>query len=953
MSDRDRKRLKEIHTFPALVKYLREDLGWPVDQESFDNLDEITFDWEADELGIDPGQAAKIEYIKQLRPLENGQPQGVFFVKFNAKSLPVVALRRLLGKLVVKKRATANAAERPLWAMRDLVFISSYGASDERQLSFAYFQEPELKTELPTLKVLGWDDRDTALQLDRVHDQLTAHLTWPDSAKALPAWRKGWSTAFELRHGEIVTTAKELADQLAALARGIRERANQLLKLETKNGPLRTLMAAFRTALIHDLNEDQFADMYAQTIAYGLLSARITHPDPVKAETLPDLIPVTNPFLKELMETFMTAGGKHRGRKSRTHLDFDELGINDVVDLLRSANMDAVLRNFGADDRKEDPVTYFYEDFLNAYDAKERKRRGVYYTPKPAVSYIVRSAHELLQTEFGIEDGLASTITWAEMAKRAKNIKIPDGVRSDSPFVQILDPATGTATFLVTVIEVIFETLVGQWKKDGLSEFKRSEAWNEYVPRHLLPRIYGYELMMAPYAIAHLKIGLKLFETGYRFASPERARVYLTNALEASSDAPDTQIDALSEALAHEAQAANSAKHTQRFTVVLGNPPYSASVSEPSWLIQALEVWKTGLAEKKIDLNREEWKFLRFGQLLTEAAGLGILAHIINRDFLDGIAKRQMRSNLQETFPHRRVIDLNGDVKGAVADENVFDIAQGVCVAILSSNGADQHLFTSLIGTRSEKYSLLSKPGELNKRLSAMKVSGPYFRWVPFEGVNHGNLASEYEEWTPMNEIFEVYSSGVQTKRDALCVQFRKADVWAAIGDLHTMGREAARAHFELGDDGRDWSIDGAKKDIKESGPDKRFITPILYRPFDIRYTYWTGATKGFLAYPRREVMQHVLDDHNVGMIFNRQVVGDTVSHFGVSNIPTCHGTFYLGNKGQDYFAPLYLKASPDLLKAAHQQRQSNIRGSFLMALAQGIAVSPDVISPRAIFNYI
>ena len=167
MSERDRKRLKEIQSFPALVKYLRDDLGWPVNQDSFDDLDEITFDWEADELGIDPDQAAKIDYIKQLRPLENGQPQGVFFVKFNNKNLPVVALRRLLGKLVVKKRATAAAAERPLWAMRDLVFISSYGESDERQLSFAYFQEPEHKSELPSLKVLGWDDRDTPLHLDQ------------------------------------------------------------------------------------------------------------------------------------------------------------------------------------------------------------------------------------------------------------------------------------------------------------------------------------------------------------------------------------------------------------------------------------------------------------------------------------------------------------------------------------------------------------------------------------------------------------------------------------------------------------------------------------------------------------------------------------------------------------------------------------------------------------------
>jgi type I restriction-modification system DNA methylase subunit len=218
--------------------------------------------------------------------------------------------------------------------------------------------------------------------------------------------------------------------------------------------------------------------------------------------------------------------------------------------------MDAVLRNFGADDRREDPVTYFYEDFLNAYDKQERKRRGVYYTPKPVVSYIVRSVHELLQSEFGIEDGLASTITWGEMAKRRKDLKIPTGTSADSPFVQILDPATGTATFLVTVIEVIFETLTAQWTEEGMSKVQQIEAWNTYVPKHLLLRLYGYELMMAPYAIAHLKIGLKLYETGYRFGSDERARVYLTNTLEPAQDFSG-RFEFAIPALAHEAQEVN------------------------------------------------------------------------------------------------------------------------------------------------------------------------------------------------------------------------------------------------------------------------------------------------------------------------------------------------------------------------------------------------------------
>jgi hypothetical protein len=951
MSDRDRKRLKEIHTFPALVKYLRQDLGWPVEQESFDDLDEITFDWEADELGIDPGQAAKIEYIKQLRPLENGQPQGVFFVKFNAKSLPVVALRRLLGKLVVKKRATANAAERPLWAMRDLVFISSYGTSDERQLSFAYFQEPELKAELPTLKVLGWDDRDTALQLDRVHDQLAEHLTWPDSSNALPAWRKGWSAAFELRHGEIVTTAKELAEQLAALARGIRQRVNQLLRLETENGALRTLMAAFKTALIHDLTEDQFADMYAQTIAYGLLSARITNPNPLKAETLPDLIPVTNPFLKELMETFMLAGGKRR-RTKHTHLDFDELGINEVVDLLRRANMDAVLRNFGADDRKEDPVTYFYEDFLNAYDAKERKRRGVYYTPKPVVSYIVRSVHELLQTEYGIEDGLASTISWGEMANRHEYIKTPYGLSSESPFVQILDPATGTATFLVAVIEVIFETLAHRWRSDGLSEIQISEAWNEYVPRHLLPRLHGYELMMAPYAIAHLKIGLKLFETGYRFASAARARIYLTNALEAPGETSQAQIDAFSDALAHEAAAVNEVKLNQKFTVILGNPPYSSSISEPPWLMELLADWKKGLNEVKSDLNREEWKFLRLAEHFSETSGYGIVGLIINRDFLDGVTKRRMREHLGTTFRHLTVVDLNGDVKGNVSDENVFDIEQGVAIVLLRTNAGDQQLrFSSLVGTRAAKYSDLLQRRSIETDFVSVVPSSPYFRWVPFAGGSESaSHEAEYLHWFSIGEMFRVRSSGIQTKNDEICIGWTANEVWKRVLTLADM--PTAQACRELGiNSGGTWSAAAAKSDLRETGPIKARIRRILYRPFDWRFTYFTEKSGGFLGRPRYEVMRHMLDGSNVGLMFNRQIVGDSVSHFAVSRDLSCHGTFYLGNKGQDYIAPLYLIEAGQL-QLARKGRQHNFTEGWMSAM---IGVSKNwesEVTPVDIFNY-
>jgi predicted helicase len=297
------------------------------------------------------------------------------------------------------------------------------------------------------------------------------------------------------------------------------------------------------------------------------------------AENVADIVPVTNPFLKEMLQTFLTVGGRQGG------MDFDELGIQKVVELLRSEETDlpAVLRDFGNRTQGEDPVIHFYEHFLSAYNKKLKVQRGVFYTPQPVVSYIVRSVHELLQTEFGLEDGLASTVTWGEMQKQQPELKIPEGVPADSPFVQILDPATGTATFLVEVIAVIHRTLTAKWTAQQLTEKQQLAAWNEYVPKHLLPRLHGYELMMAPYAIAHMKIGLKLHETGYRFQSEERVRVYLTNALEPASDAAkQQQFEALAPALAHEAQTVNAVKREKRFTVVVGNPPYSNSTLSDS-----------------------------------------------------------------------------------------------------------------------------------------------------------------------------------------------------------------------------------------------------------------------------------------------------------------------------------------------------------------------------------
>ena len=563
-----RERLARIRRFDQLIAYLRDELGWPIDADDFE---ELTFEYTPEELGIDAKNAAKIQEIKRLRPLVPGQPWGIFFIKFEPKRLPVVALRRILGQVALKKRASANKSERQAWADDDLLFVSNYGEGEERRIAFAHFSKPQDGHDLPTLKVLGWDNLDTPLHLDAVARELSDHLAWPDDEEDTDAWRERWRDAFKLCHREVTTTSKELSERLAELARAIRDRIRTALAIETETGPLTKLMKAFQTALVHALDKAGFADMYAQTIAYGLLSARITDPARRTADDFAAHMR-TNPFLREMMETFLRVGGR-RGKAGGSGIDFDELGVSEVVELLDRANMGEVVRDFSDRNPQEDPVIHFYEHFLAAYDKKQKVSRGVFYTPRPVVSYIVRSVDELLRKEFGLEDGLADTTTWSEMARRHEDLEIPEGTSPDQAFVQILDPATGTGTFLVEVIDLVHNTMVEKWKVQGHGEKKIQALWNEYVPRHLLPRLHGYELLMAPYAIAHLKIGLKLFEAGYRFASDERARVYLTNALEPAGD-EQLMLDFLP-ALAHEAKAVNEIKRKQRFTVVIGNPPYS------------------------------------------------------------------------------------------------------------------------------------------------------------------------------------------------------------------------------------------------------------------------------------------------------------------------------------------------------------------------------------------
>ncbi len=961
-----RDQLRSIRTFPSLIKFLREELDWPIESEDFE---ELTFDYTPEELGIDTANAAKIQEIKRLRPLSVNQPWGIFFVKFEPKRLPVVALRRILSQVALKKRASANSAERAAWAADDLLFVSNYGEGESRQISFAHFSQNEAKKDLPTLKVLGWDNLDTPLHLDHVAELLTERLAWPDDEEDEEDWRRQWRSAFTLGYREVITTSKKLSVELAKLARNIRDRINTILAIETENGPVTKLMGAFKEALVHDLDEDGFADMYAQTIAYGLLSARVANPSGGTADDFASAMPITSPFLKELMETFLDVGGRKGKADSAAGLDFDELGVSEVVELLDAAKMEAVVRDFGDRNPQEDPVIHFYELFLKEYDAKKRMQRGVFYTPRPVVSFIVRSVDELLRTEFGLEDGLADTTTWGKMAERFDDLEIPEGATPDQAFVQILDPATGTGTFLVEVIGLIHKTMMEKWKAEGHGAKKIEQLWNDYVPKDLLPRLHGYELMMAPYAIAHMKIGLKLYETGYRFGSDERARIYLTNALEPAQDFSGTLAFAIP-ALAHEAQAVNEIKRRQRFTVVTGNPPYSliSANMEPEHralvdkykYVGADRIQERGALQLEKILNDDYVKFIAKSESSLDATGVGILGLITNHAYLDNPTMRGLRYSLLASFNRGFFYNLGGSAKKSrgEADQNVFDIQQGVavCIVIKQPHWSEQVIsYSRLSGDRKSKYALLGVSSAGNTNWLNLHPGPPHYLLIPTDY----RLSNEYDQFVPLLTIFQLRSIGCFTSKDHFVIS-REPDVLVenakAFRDSRRSDKELCK-QFEINPKAA-WDVGKSRKQLQQL-TDAKIRTNIqrfTHRPFDSKYIFYHRSLVWSLAYP---VNRNLIQGQNLALVTSRQLASPPWAHLFCSD--TIVEMFLMSNKTKEgnHVFPLWLVPDNEVrqMSLGDGSRRPNLHSEFLNMLSTQLGIPcnetglPQGLSPEDIFQ--
>jgi predicted helicase len=483
---------------------------------------------------------------------------------------------------------------------------------------------------------------------------------------------------FAAYSGQTIKSPSKLASMMAGKARllaNIIENALTKDEKEDANSSLKDQMDAFKSILLHDIDAEQFADIYAQTIAYGMFAARLHDEtlDTFSRQEAAELIPHSNPFLRKLFHYI--AG-----------YDLDERItwiVDSLADIFRAADVRSILANFGKATRQTDPIIHFYETFLAEYDPKLRKSRGVWYTPEPVVDFIVRAVDDILKTDFNLPMGLADT------SKTTIQVEVPivkgkgktnytqlEKVDKEVHKVQMLDPATGTGTFLAAVIKHIHQKFKGQ-----------QGVWSQYVEEHLIPRVHGFEILMASYAMAHLKLDLLLKETGYKPKKQPRLNIYLTNSLEESH--PDTGT-LFATWLAQEANEANHIKRENPIMVVMGNPPYSVSSSNKGdWIQRLVADYKKDLNEKNIQpLSDDYIKFIRYGSHFIEKNGEGILAYISNNSFIDGVIHRQMRKHLLETFDKIYILDLHGNSKkketavDGSKDENVFDIMQGVSINI-------------------------------------------------------------------------------------------------------------------------------------------------------------------------------------------------------------------------------------------------------------------------------
>lgn len=651
---------------------------------------------------------------------------------------------------------------------------------------------------------------------------------------------------------------------------------------DDKRSDLQEQVSAFKEILIHDIDNASFADIYAQTIAYGLFAARYqdSSTEVFSRQVAAILIPQSNPFLRKLFQYIAGYDLDHRL----------VWVVDELVQIFLASDVAGIMGGFGQRTQQLDPIVHFYETFLAEYDPKLRKARGVWYTPQPVVDFIVRGVDDVLKTHFNLALGLGDT------SKTTLQLNVPGAGKNGQSArkavqvhkVQILDPATGTGTFLAQTVQHIYDEQFAHMPG----------SWSAYVDNELIPRLNGFELLMTSYAMAHLKLDMLLTQTGYKAANtPKRLQIYLTNSLEAHHR--DTG-SLFASWLSAEANEANRIKRDAPVMVVMGNPPYAVSSSNKSdWIQGLLQDYKKGLNERNIQpLSDDYIKFIRFGQHFVDKNGEGVLAYISNNSFIDGLIHRQMRRSLLESFDEIYILDLHGNAKkketapGGSKDENVFDIMQGVSINIFVKTGKKKKgvlakvFHHSLYGKREVKYQALLNSTIKNVPWQKLSPKAPDY----FFTVKDFSNAKEYDNFIFLNDLFPISTSGIKTHDDENLVSFSEF---------------------------------------------KKHNLSYSFRPFDTRYICY-DLTK--VGRHRIQVMQHMLHE-NWGLLLPRQAITDQYGIFVTQSLCDINFTGQAGQYGAGLLFPLYIypDANTEIDSA---NRMPNLDMSIVNAIAQGMGLA-------------
>lgn len=667
-----------------------------------------------------------------------------------------------------------------------------------------------------------------------------------------------------------VYDAKNLAIELAKRTRFLKEEviSEELKEEETKKGLILGFYEAFRRYLISGLTKEDFADLYAQTITYGLFAARTRSENGFNRKLAYYNIPHTIGILRDVFQ-FVSLGD----------LPYQmEWIIDDISEVLAVADVKNILHQYFHEGKGKDPIVHFYETFLTQYDPKTREMRGIYYTPEPVVSYIVRSLNNILKEHFGRKDGFANES------------------------ITVLDPAAGTLTFLAETAKVAVGEFVSKYGEGGRENF---------IKDHILKNFYAFELMMAPYAVGHLKMSFLLEELGYRLQKDDRVKLYLTNTLE-MEELAQTELPGMA-SLSEESHLAGKVKKEQPILVILGNPPYSKiSVNKSEFIEHEMQVYKEDvLKEKNIQpLSDDYIKFIRFAHWKIDREGKGIIGMITNNSYLSGLIHRGMRKKLFESFDEIYVLNLHGSSRfgekslDGSKDENVFDIQQGVCIALFIKR--EKHskecrvFYQDVFGLRETKYNYLNASDFQATKWKKLKPTEPHY----FFDEKDFSLRRIYDKFVSITKVFDVFSSGVKTRHDHFLTDVDKKVLERRIQTMRESklddGLFGTTYHLK---DGDHWNTAREREKVRSNENWKNQFHRFSYRPFDIRWIYYQPnlIARGDA---RQEMMRHFLKD-NFGLISARNTKALNVSHF------FCCDTLVEMKCGestiQSYVFPLYL----------------------------------------------